>query len=213
MGADLYWLEQYRRYVAEIEAYIRRLDESFPLSAEDRASLIAHPVRELDLPVGIEDLQDATSVFPSVLRRSGFLLLFTLLESTLHRLARTVQQREVNPVGVDDFRGSGFSRIVRYLKLVAELDLAQYPEWPEVQRFQQLRNALVHHNGIIEAREAAHPITDYVRGAPSLSLEETFNGHVLQLGPGFCEHAANVAESFLNRIPAAAWSDRKDPAA
>src|SRR5262245_42639322 len=121
MNPHLYWIFQYRRYLKALDGFVSHLDSSLPLTPEQRVALREIPVLELELPAGVEELDEATDVFPSVLRRSAFLLLFTLLESTLERLAREGQRRSGNPISVEDLRGNGFARVVTYLDLTTEI--------------------------------------------------------------------------------------------
>lgn len=202
MSAHLYWLGQYRRYLTAMEAFAAHLDQALPLSAEQRLALRENPFLELELPAGVEELLEATEIFPSVLRRSAFLMLFALLESTLAELAEEGQRRSGNPIRLDDLRGSGFTRVVHYLSLITSIDLKAYPQWPDIHRFQLLRNTLLHRNG--QLRSSDH-IQDWVKSCSTLGLVEGRSGPVVRVHPGFCESAASIVESLLRRIPGDAW--------
>jgi hypothetical protein len=203
---DSLW-SQLRRYVETVEAFIAQSDDRLPLTAEQRTVLLKEPERELEMPLGYEELIEATEIFPQVLRRSAFVLIMTLLETMLNELCEALQRWSENPVSVYDMQGRGIQRAVQYIRLVTKIAPTELQSWQKIQDLKHIRDLLVHANGRVRGMQLdqppariakSHPLVDLV---PAGDVSGTRScDHVALVRSGLCERAIVETGEFLRSL-------------
>ena len=197
-----------RSFIETVEGFIEAASEAIPLSEEERARLRADPDFQDDLEFPYWVLLEQTEIFPSTLRRSGFISTMILVESALEMICGHLQFLTQNPISVRELRGSGIIRSAQYIQTTAGFDIASLPEWSEVRRFQEIRNHLMHGNGAILRTRLQRPLADYFHSSEFLDLlpqnpeEEEPTYLVIRIRDGFSLHVIDVLEAWFNAFPA-----------
>ena len=194
----------YRRYIDNIETLIASLRKDVPLSDDDIQRLFEKPELELDLDYSYEETIENISSFPEVLRRSAFLSAFILLESNLETICSHLEIANNSPIKAKDLRGSGIMRASKYIRSLHNYEISSTKHWPEILRFQDIRNILVHSNGEFSEEMLNQPVGKYVKVSQLVAYEkrDSANYYVLSVKKGFCEHAATIIEEFFKSFPA-----------
>lgn len=138
-----------------------------------------------------------------ILMNSFFLASFALFEYHLTWLCDHAQQRHDNPFSVNDLKYSLDQRVKLYL---TKLDIpfpSDAPEWPEINRYKEIRNKIIHESGYVSCSWKAYSY------AESKGIVDTRTDQ-LELTRPFCEKALNDFERFLLRVSRATRQTVKD---
>lgn len=90
------------------------------------------------------------NVYPTALRHSLFITLYSLLESSFENIAREVCKQSRCKISVTDMAGKGIYRTKKYLNKVHGVNFDSVNlEWEIITKFNTVRNLIVHANGVI----------------------------------------------------------------
>lgn len=201
-----YLWSQLHRYISHVEASIASSDAAVALTADQRTKLLQKPELEVEFNVGYEEFIEATDVFPQVLRRSTFVFLITLFESAVNDVCRRVQLHFDSRFSVYDLQGRGVARAAEYIRLLVGVNPKQLASWQELQELKNIRDALVHNNGVIRASQLDQPTARFARSHPLISLipmdgeKQTPQDFVIIVKQGLCEEAQKKVESFVDAL-------------
>jgi hypothetical protein len=137
--------------------------------------------------------------FPSILRTSVFLSLYSFLENQLVLLCKQIQSRKRITLSVNDLNGSGIEKASKYLKKVAGIDFPDNAkEWTYIKHCNQLRNCLVHNGGIVN--EENKKLLKAIETIPSVKAKNNLLEKGLQLEKEFCLGFIKNIESFWEQL-------------
>jgi hypothetical protein len=196
-----------RRYLDLLEKFIFSLREEITLNDNEIKDLLSFPEKELDYDLSFEEVIENIETFPAVLRRTAFLTIFILLETNLNNICDHLQSKHKCPFSVYDLKGSGITRAANFINSTHGFEIKKIVTWPELCRFQEIRNILVHLNGKMTQDQLNEPVGKYICGSQALGLykndpqDEGETSYVINIKNGFCEHATDIVESFFNSIP------------
>lgn len=82
---------------------------------------------------------------PHFMKKSSFILLYSILEELLKIFCELAQKKLHLNLKPNDLQGSDIEKFYKYLKKVAEIDLDKTEkEWGEIMDYRQIRNCIVH---------------------------------------------------------------------
>jgi hypothetical protein len=161
------------------------------------------------------DMWNVDMTFPLILRRSVFIAICSHLEHVLRRWGDFLHGEWKLAQDVKTYEATGKGKrtvhtLVRYLRDVAGLQIADFGNWPEWTKFDAYfvaRNCLVHFGGIIEDDADRKKIGTlaYVEIDQSGLLIDAST--VVHLLPGACEDAAETAKKLIERLNEACEAD------
>ncbi len=128
-----------------------------------------------------------------ILMNSFFSASYALFEYHLTWLCDHARQRHDNPFSVNDLKYSLTRRVKEYL---TKLDIpfpSDAPEWPEINRYQEIRNKIMHEGGYVSCR------WDNYSYAEINGIIDTYTEQLALTRP-FCEKALNDFERFLLKV-------------
>ena len=133
--------------------------------------------------------------FPNLLRSSLFVTIYATVENELNYLCR--QLAKGDGLDVEDLRGNGIIRASNYLTKVCRVDFPQdSEEWSQLKEYNQLRNILVHENGL----DKGNHLTALMESGSGLGQDRD---GVVQLQRQFCPEALVTTRKFFAQLQAA----------
>jgi len=153
--------------------------------------------------------------FPLILRRSLFIAICSHVEHVLRRWCAFLHAEWKLPEDPKTYEEQNKGKrsahtLIRYLRDVAKLNIADFGNWPEWVKFDAFflaRNCLVHDGGIVfddAARKRIAKLQHVEIDASRLLVDADAVVHLL---PGACEDAANTAKQLLERLNRACEAD------
>jgi hypothetical protein len=137
--------------------------------------------------------------FPSILRTSVFLSLYSFLENQLVILCKQIQNKKRIALGVNDINGNGIVKASKYLKKVVGIDFPdQAEEWTYIKHCNQLRNCLVHNGGIVN--EENKKILKAIEAIPSVTSNYNLLDKELRLEKEFCLDFIHIIDTLWERL-------------
>jgi hypothetical protein len=141
-----------------------------------------------------EDYFELSDQLPSILRYSVLTAADTALEAYLNNTCVTFAELGDVRVGLSDLKGAGIQRARRYLKKVAQVSFPdQGAVWTTVLRLHELRNSIVHADGVVpDSKAALREWTSSFAGIAidrhgSISLDQGFAGAAMQAYEAFAD--------------------------
>jgi hypothetical protein len=136
---------------------------------------------------------------PTILRYSVLTGADTALEAYLNNTCETYAELHGASVRLGDLKGTGIQRARQYLKKVAQVAFPdQTPTWTTVIRLHELRNCIIHADGIVEtSQKDLRLLSDSIT-----SLHITAHG-TISLAREFTEIALDSYEKFAIEFDAA----------
>jgi len=103
--------------------------------------------------------------FPSLHRSSLLISAIRFFEHTLDEVCRKLTAESPSDISMTDLAGRGISRAKIFLSKIAGIEEPfKLPEWQRIQRYQDIRNVLVHQNGRLQRDNASHKrVYDFIR--------------------------------------------------
>lgn len=130
--------------------------------------------------------------FPNLLRSSLFVTIYSTVENELNRLCS--QLAKDDSLDVEDLRGNGIIRARTFLCKVCRVDFPDSSEeWKQLKEYNQLRNVLVHDNGI----DLGNHLTVLLESSPGLKVGEDRSVH---LERQFCPEVLATVRRFFGQI-------------
>jgi len=177
-----------RRSRVQIE---RQLDE-LKLYLENVEDFLTHQAQRAETK---EEQIKMEEYFPNLLRSSLFVTIYSMLENELNRLCYKLSKRD--GLTVDDLRGNGIIRASTFLIKVCRVDFPEdSPEWKLLRQYNQLRNDVVHNNGIV----IGNHLDKAVKKIPGFDLGQ---GNAIRLNREFCPEVLKTVREFFQKLSAA----------
>jgi hypothetical protein len=152
------------------------------------------------------------SIFPMILRRSVLIAIASHVEHVLRQWCPMLQTRLSLGRTLDDFQKHNHEADVhwcmRYLHEEAHLAVAGFetwPEWLDLDAYRHARNALAHNGGIVNNHQRQK-----LQRLALIHIDEShlhMNEPNVHVRPGACEHAAETARTFFQRLSGIAEAD------
>jgi len=152
------------------------------------------------------ELHALSKEFPSLVRRTAFLHLYSILEKRLLLICEGVHrdQPHLQPLSAD--KNKGIVKAKKYLKNEAKVDFPdQTNDWIEIQRMQELRNRFAHSIG----KPMPATLDEYIKKNKSffkVGMMDSFS-----LTPAYLPHVIELVgrfhEAVLNAIPDETFKD------
>jgi hypothetical protein len=192
-------LRRLEHYSEMVETFLA--SEAAALEARVVAGMNEHPPsdRQDYFEAFLDDILEVSEDLPSLLRFS----LVTALDSAVEQLLVCSCQSYAKLMGLTlaqgDIRGSTLERTRRYLKEIVRVPFPDHTQdWVHILRFRDLRNAIVHRDGTVDA--AGQPLRQWLLTQPGITLK---GGHTIALAASFIGHAIAVCNSFSHDLDAA----------
>lgn len=209
-----------RAAIALVEAAIEASrEETERVGREALAKAAADPShnflkRPVFAPMGAA-MWNVEMTFPLILRRSVFIAICSHVEHVLRRWCDFLHGEWKLPKDAKTYESENKGKrsahtLVRYLRDVAGLNIADFGNWPEWTKFDAYfvaRNSLVHDGGIIEdaqARKKVETLAHIEIDESELLIDALAVVHIL---PGACEDAADTAKKLIERLNTACEAD------
>lgn len=180
-----------RTFVAEVEALDARiagLAEQFP--DEDKGELYEYHA---------EDYVELADELPTLLRYAVLTAADAALEVYLNDTCETYAELRGVSIRVKDLKGNGIRRARFYLKKVSGVP---FPDssvaWTDVLRLHELRNSIVHADGLLPPTESA--VRDWAVAVPGLGVSRA---GVITLDKSFTVSALERYDAFVEAVDTA----------
>lgn len=195
-------IELMKTYIQSVETQakesVERYEEGKVYITQGASS--SEEIAEIELYQGIDDSTwDLDNIFkeyfPSLLRSSGIVTLYTFLEDQLNRLCSIYEIHLELGVRCKDLRGSGIIRSVSYLEKIIGINVNKNTQqWSEITRIQILRNIIVHTGGRISDidERKKQKIQIYLRDNEFLDGERE-----IIVNEGYLMHLLNTVDAYF----------------
>ncbi|MCG0019469.1 hypothetical protein [Vibrio parahaemolyticus] len=189
--------DTYKEHARKVDDFLESEAETFKADVEKLAQGKESYERDEYLEEMAEQFQELKCEFPSIQRRAELITIYTVLEHQFQQICQAYERELENPVKIKDLDSNGIiDQCRKYLEKVALVDFpSKYPAWVEITKIQQLRNCVVHADGMVKTGN--QDLRGYIKGNPFLSLAH--NNKVL-IESGFSEHCINVFCDFLTEL-------------
>ncbi|MFS0763879.1 hypothetical protein [Peribacillus phoenicis] len=153
-----------------------------------------------------EDYFNYKNSFPTILRRSLFLHVYSIFEQELIKLCQDIERKKPDSIKLDDLKHSGIIKAQIYLKRVAGISFPDNSnEWIKIKDYNQIRNHFAH-----DGRMIADKGTRLFNSIENTKgINNTFFGkhkgkeiYEIELNNEFCDEAINVIIQFLLKLDA-----------
>jgi hypothetical protein len=146
-------------------------------------------------------------LFPTM-RYSFIVFVHTIFETRLRGFCIGEQRARKLPIGLADLYGkSALDQAKTYLTRLVGVAVGSFNEWAHLQRFQDVRNCIVHQYGYLSANDKRHDgIRQFAAGPNGIVITSDDR---IQLSCAFCEQHLTNIESFFKRLIAAADSTKR----
>src|SRR5215208_3051638 len=143
-----------------------------------------------------EDHHELSTELPTILRYSVLTGADTACEVYLNNTCETYAEVEGATIGLTDLHGRGIERARDYLKKVARIPFPDnQPEWTTVRRLHDLRNAIVHADGLVPP--SRKDLLQWSASIPGLRITES---GVIAFGREFTGAALAAYQAFAERV-------------
>lgn len=144
-----------------------------------------------------DDYWELEQVFPEIQRNSNVISVYSVLENNLNHLCSLYSKVIESEIELSDFGEQDIiKRAQIYLTKVAKANFpAEHCSWKEIQKIQQIRNKLVHAQGIIPSGNS--PLIAYISNRPYLALNDRKK---VIIQKGFVEHCTEVFGNFFEQF-------------
>jgi hypothetical protein len=191
-------IHKYRSRLDEIK---RRIDAGELEDPDDPEMYLSDWVADIEYDLyQIENLAN-------LLRKTFFTSLYSHLEARV--VARCKSYDKEWKALAEEYKGSTLKKALSYLVKVegVGLEIDTNEAWQEIEKYNILRNCIVHDEGIIpnEQTYKRDALRDYICDKSTLSLE---NDTIL-FAKGFCEEALEIIEGFLHQVYTAVAEARR----
>ncbi|MDP2606428.1 MAG: hypothetical protein Q8S00_28130 [Deltaproteobacteria bacterium] len=199
----LVWLESVRTYLKEMETAIpqARLRAGQKMSEAAKHQNWSEDALQLETDI-IESRFDTD--LPKLLRYSVVVLLHTIVETQLFRLANHLREKNKFSLKVTDFKGRPFDQAKLYFDKVVNLRISNDPAWDKLMDLSTLRDIIAHRGGR-QGIDSTHQETvnkligkykDEIRliGSPNNPDSE------IEISNAFCRTFLDLIENFFDRL-------------
>ncbi|MCS0349827.1 hypothetical protein ND923_23260 [Vibrio diabolicus] len=189
--------DTYKEHARKVDEFLESEAKAFKTEVEKLAESMESYERAEYLEEMADQFQELKFEFPSIQRRAELITIYTVLEHQFQQICQAYERELENPVKIKDLDSNGIiDQCRKYLEKVALVDFpSKYPAWVEFTKIQQLRNCVVHADGMVKTGNKE--LRGYIKGNEFLSLAQ--NNKVL-IHSGFSEHCINVFCDLLTEL-------------
>ncbi|MEI8626034.1 hypothetical protein P4S67_19065 [Pseudoalteromonas sp. B137] len=144
-------------------------------------------------PEVIDEYWDLYTFFPSIHRRSEVINAYSILEHGLRSLCDVYERKSVSNIKLNDLAAHGYvDKSKKYLEKVINIEFPVSGPWEDIKYIQQLRNKLVHEDGVINTNNKE--LFNYIGNHSMLELD---NSNRLIILAGYTEECYSVIRHFF----------------
>lgn len=201
------WTNEILHTVELLEAYAKNIEEHIDISFKNykenkKTFFIDHNGEYpgiIDEYLGIDsitwDLENLFSIgFPNMQRCGALITIMSSLEVELNKVCEYLKAKCKKSVTYKDLKGTGVTRAIQYLKKVIELDIDISDEkWKKITQIQKIRNTIVHHDSVVEARN--DPVMEYIANSNTISYS-----YRIILNKGSLQEVLEHLSTFISSI-------------
>ena len=189
-GSTMSTLESCLRLVAKAEEELSVEQEKFERAMNGIPESLSSFDDSLHPPEVIDTYWDLYQSFPNIRRKTEVINAYSILEYGLKSLCSAYEKA----LKGQDLKSKWyFDDSKKYLKREKiEIDLVKNKNWKEVKSIQELRNQLIHNNGVIKIKN--NSLTKHIQAHPNLRLGS--NNQVLILS-GYAEYCYATIHNFF----------------
>ena len=190
-------LQHYRLHSQKVEALLEQEMQTLKAGHEEVTKDWPDFERAEFFENAHDDYWELEKVFPEIQRKSSVISVYSVLENNLNHLCSLYSNITESEIELKDFGETDIiKRAQVYLTKVAKVDFPRdHSSWNEIQKIQQIRNKLVHAQGLIPSGN--QKLISYIKESPSLELSD---GYKISIQKGFVEHCTEVFGDFFDEF-------------
>ena len=193
-------LDSYRVHALMEEDFLASQINELKEKVEDSDDL------QTDVSIGVHDayLEEIEVIFPSIQRRAEVIVSYSVLEHQMQQICESIEKELDSLIKLKVLASNGIiDQCQKYLEKVA---LVPFPKkeaaWKEILFIQQIRNSLVHADGVVKTGNKA--LRGYINQNKCLDIS---NDNKVILLSGFTVHCVDVYCHFLTDLYASVSSE------
>lgn len=186
-------LDSYRVHALMVEDFLASQINELKEKIEDSDDL------QTDVSIGAHDayLEEIEVIFPSIQRRAEVIVSYSVLEHQMQQICESIETELDSLIKLKDLASNGIiDQCQKYLEKVA---LVPFPKkeaaWKEILFIQQIRNSLVHADGVVKTGNKA--LRGYINQNKYLDIS---NDNKVVLLSGFTVYCVDVYCHFLTDL-------------
>jgi len=199
----------------ELEEYLNTTEKYLQIAKNDLETRLDERVKGLS-PQEREELSDFYSDeywryserFPRILRNSFLVSAQSLLEYELDVFCEKIKKEQQIPINWRDLKGDTLERAKLYFQLAKFRVSYDDRTWQEINRYSEIRNCIVHKNGLIEGFQRNKDLINYINKNGIIS-QDTIKKE-MALTEKFCKDVIQTLRDFLDNIYKAYVSQKKN---
>ena len=137
-----------------------------------------------------------SEVFPNILRYSFLITCYSYLETALIQECKIEKNIKSLHLDINDLKGKGIEQARNYLIKVAGIDFPSNEIWSEIMNFKDIRNFIVHNEGILNKSKKAEKIRGYIGRRQDIFID----GDKIILSSDYCKHVINIIAEFFQNL-------------
>jgi hypothetical protein len=187
-------LDELADYAATFEDLLSSEQEKFAADIKDKISNMPQSEKDQFENYYSYDVARVFEAFPRLLRTGFLVSCYSFLEDELMSLCDYLKKRHRFSVARKDLRDKGVVSCQNYLKKVAQISFPdQSNSWKEILFFNDIRNVIVHSNGVVEK--------DSVKASIERSQYVTVDRlNFVQLSLTFSEYVVVIIREFFDEL-------------
>ena len=192
--------QRHRDFLGVMETQLDEFVHDWQEDLNQKAEQLDERERDEFLHIYLDEQYDMQQ-HRTILMNSFFTASFALFEHQLTWRCDYVQRRQESPFSVKDLKGSLMQRAKSYLTRFDIQFPSNEPEWSEINKYQKVRNMIVHAGGYVSSGWDLYRFVDQ-----NGIVKENWGELRLELNRAFCEKAANDFERFMLKVSRAIHS-------
>lgn len=203
---SIYFKSQIRHGIKDLEAYTKKIEKY--LDSEKYRIEEAHE-KNYNKPEEAGNKDESLDLLKSISMRLGYdrhieiftksaiISIYSFLEFTLDDFCKKIHEIFKEKISPKDISGSGIFRSKTYLSKILEINFENLNhEWQEITILNEIRNFLVHSNGVSQNEETKSKIQKIIKKTPDINLEQEH----IEISTSYIEHILSVIDCFLTEI-------------
>lgn len=192
-------LAHLREYSETNEVQLLEEKLRFQKSVDEVAEKLSDADKELYYDFHSDEYWKIAEIFPSILRKSLFLIAYSLIEHRMTKLCLSYKRERKTVLSLKDIQGKGIQRCQVYMKKVL---LIPFPdegkEWKDIIVLNRIRNIVAHNDGIFDGNAITDDIRDFV--SHNVRYIELTDMNTLLLHEGFVQLALDKINGFFKLL-------------
>lgn len=189
-------LKDLRAYTDKIESYL----ESQKYKIEERHDKETHKTdeeRDADALLRNISLRLGYGRHIEIFTKSAIVSIYTYLEFFLEDFCKKINEYDKRQISPKEIYGSGIFRSKTYLSKILLLDLGDLnSEWEKLVKLSEIRNFLVHSNGVATNKETKSKIQKAIKDIPGVKLERDH----IKISKSYIDEILSTIELFLENL-------------